>query len=116
MATVIALVKTTPLSAVYRLTGDGTEGTRSATTLFLDMADGPLKTEIGKRSTALDALNLDGAASGRVRIRPVFGINSTLTLPFAGFRVRWTATALSATLIQGNTIDVEIRFEHSEDR
>jgi hypothetical protein len=116
MATLITLIKATPLSAVYRLTGDGSEGTRSAATIISDAADGPLKAEIVKRATALDALNLDGAASGRVRIRPVFGINNTITLPFAGFRVRWTSTALSTTLGQGATLDIEIRFEHSEDR
>lgn len=117
MATAITLVKSSPLGAVYNIVGDGAEGTRAGNVIAAELANGPLKEELSRRYAAsnMDTLNLGGTSPGRVRIRIVTGVNASIVLP-GQFTVRWTATALSATCIQGESAYIEIRFQHSGDR
>lgn len=124
-ASTATFIKATSYSAVYKI--DGASG---GDPVFIDytdaptlanLASGPLKAEIVKRLGALGALNLNGTASGRVRIYLVVGVDDFIIINDS-MSVQWVANGIEAVADEGgegqspSDYYIEIRFQHSEDR
>ena len=118
--TTFSFIKSTPCSVVYNIAAGVGAGTIDFDpAMKANMVAGPLKTELARRNGSLNQLNLD-LDSSRVRIYYVTGIDSAQVVP-AGSQiiVAWTTTGLSATIPNGEvgqSLLIEIRFEHSEKR
>jgi hypothetical protein len=124
-ASTATFIHATPFSAVYKV--DGASGNDPVLIDYTDaptlahLVAGPLKAEIVKRLGALTALNLNGTASGRVRIYLVTGI-SDFIICNDGLGVQWVANGLQVFADEGgegqspSDFYIEVRFQHSEDR
>jgi hypothetical protein len=126
MATTATCIKSTPYSAVYRLTTNGV-GVGSITIDYSTAPDigvlvpGPYKYQIKKMLGALDKLNLDTVntdpRSRRVRIYTVSGFITTET-PSGHYTIEWVPNGLQVALIDEAPADllIEVRFIHSSRR
>jgi len=116
MATNLAIKKATPYSLAYEMFGDN-GAADPAVNVVPNCVPGPLKALLTKLQAAgkLDSLNLDGANSGKVRIRNAEGIAGGQTGPGTRELV-WQPTLLSIQAAAASTSLIEIRFEHSTER
>jgi hypothetical protein len=124
MATTLTPIKTTPFSLTCTLTGDnGVLSSYAWATLDGwfntpgPFKSGPLRSLLKQLFAAgkLATLDLNGANSGKVRIRNTEAIGSAQAAPISR-TITWTAAGLEVTAAAGSTSELEIRFEHSVER
>jgi hypothetical protein len=116
----------TPYSIVYEIVGHADEGTLLWTTMQTQLAEGPLKTALGRLAaatpTGLAVLDtFGGTQAGLVKITHIvcYG-QSEGSVSGSDVQINWVATGLHVQLPPtGETIStalIEIRFQHSARR